>query len=62
MTGKLSPSLPLLFSVTCTYMLIYLFEQSSILVRQLDTRKKNPFKEIQAHDKKYEGIKTESEE
>jgi hypothetical protein len=43
-------------------MLIYLFEQSSILVRQLDTRKKNPFKEIQAHDKKYEGIKTESEE
>ncbi len=62
MTGKLSPSLPLLFSVTCTYVLIYLFEQSSILVRQLDARNKNPFKEIHARDKKYEGIKTESEE
>ena len=62
MTGKLTPSLPLLFSVTCTYVVIYLFEQSSILIRQNDARNKNPFIEIHARDKKYEGIKIESEE
>jgi len=56
MTGKLSPSLPLLFSVTCTYVVIYLFSQSSLLVRQLDGRGKNPFKEVKAHDQKYEGV------
>jgi H+/Cl- antiporter ClcA len=57
MTGKLSPSLPLLFSVTCTYVVIYLFSQSSLLVRQLNGRNKNPFVEIKAHDEKYEGVK-----
>ena len=56
MTGKLSPSLPLLFSVTCTYVLIYLYSQSSLLVRQLNGRGKNPFVEIKPRDKKYEGI------
>ena len=56
MTGKLSPSLPLLFSVTCTYVVIYLYSQSSLLVRQLNGRNKNPFVEIKAHDKKYEGV------
>jgi len=56
MTGKLSPSLPLLFSVTCTYVVIYLFSQSSLLVRQLTGRGKNPFQEIKAHDEKYEGV------
>jgi CIC family chloride channel protein len=56
MTGKLSPSLPLLFSVTCTYVIIYLYSQSSLLVRQLNGRNKNPFTEIKPRDKKYEGI------
>lgn len=56
MTGKLSPSLPLLFSVTCTYVVIYLYSQSSLLVRQLNGRNKNPFVEIKPRDKKYEGI------
>ena len=56
MTGNLSPSLPLLFSVTCTYVVIYLYSQSSLLVRQLNGRNKNPFVEIKAHDKKYEGV------
>lgn len=59
MTGKLSPSLPLLFSVTCTYVIIYLYSQSSLLVRQLNGRNKNPFVEIHARDKKYEGVKTD---
>jgi len=58
MTGKLSPSLPLLFSVTCTYVIIYLYSQSSLLVRQLNGRNKNPFVEIKPHDKKYEGVET----
>ncbi|PCJ86104.1 MAG: hypothetical protein COA54_09710 [Thiotrichaceae bacterium] len=58
MTGKLSPALPLLFSVTCTYIVIYLFSQSSLLVRQLNGRNKNPFDEIKSHDKKYEGVET----
>ena len=58
MTGKLSPSLPLLFSVTCAYVVIYLFSQSSLLVRQLNGRGKNPFVEIKADDKKYEGVVT----
>lgn len=56
MTGKLSPSLPLLFSVSCTYAVIYLFSQSSLLVRQLNGRNRNPFKEVRARDKKYEGM------
>jgi CIC family chloride channel protein len=56
MTGKLSTSLPLLFSVTCTYVIIYLFSQSSLLVRQLNGRNKNPFVEVKAKDKKYEGV------
>lgn len=56
MTGKLSPSLPLLFSVTCTYVIVYLFSQSSLLVRQLEGRNKNPFREIKSHDDKYEGM------
>jgi len=56
MTGKLSPALPLLFSVTCTYVVIYLFSQSSLLVRQLNGRNKNPFVEIKSRDKKYEGV------
>ncbi|MDH5387821.1 MAG: chloride channel protein [Gammaproteobacteria bacterium] len=56
MTGKLSPTLPLLFSVTCAYVVIYLYSQSSLLVRQLNGRNKNPFVEIKAHDKKYEGM------
>jgi len=56
MTGKLSPSLPLLFSVTCTYIVIYLYSQSSLIVRQLNGRNRNPFVEIKSHDKKYEGI------
>ncbi|MCK5001631.1 MAG: chloride channel protein [Gammaproteobacteria bacterium] len=56
MTGKLSPSLPLLFSVTCAYVVIYLYSQSSLLVRQLNGRGKNPFVEIKARDKKYEGV------
>lgn len=56
MTGKLSPSLPLLFSITCAYVIIYLYSQSSLLVRQLNGRNKNPFVEIKAHDKKYEGM------
>jgi len=59
MTGKLSPSLPLLFSVTCTYVVIYLYSQSSLLVRQLNGRKKNPFTEIKPHDRKYEGVEYE---
>lgn len=59
MTGKLSPSLPLLFSVTCTYVVIYLFSQSSLLVRQLNGRNKNPFVEIKPRDKKYEGFSAE---
>ena len=59
MTGKLSPALPLLFSVTCTYVVIYLYSQSSLLVRQLNGRNKNPFVEIKAHDKKYEGVESE---
>ena len=59
MTGKLSPSLPLLFSVTCTYVIIYLYSQSSLLVRQLNGRGKNPFVEIKVHDKKYEGVEAE---
>lgn len=55
MTGKLSPSLPLLFSVTCTYLVIYLGSQSSLLVRQLTARGRNPFVEIHARDPKYVG-------
>lgn len=57
MTGKLSPSLPLLFSVTCAYIVIYLYSQSSLLVRQLNGRNRNPFVEIKARDSKYEGYK-----
>jgi chloride channel protein, CIC family len=57
MTGKLSPSLPLLFSVTTAYVVLYLFSQSSLLVNQLKGRGKNPFTEIYAKDTKYEGIK-----
>ncbi|MFT5219278.1 MAG: CIC family chloride channel protein [Gammaproteobacteria bacterium] len=56
MTGKLSPSLPLLFSVTTAYAVMYLFSQSSLLVNQLEGRNKNPFKEVRAGDSKYEGI------
>lgn len=56
MTGKLSPALPLLFSVTCTYVVIYLFSQSSLLVRQLNARNRNPFVEIKPRDKKYGGF------
>ena len=59
MTGKLTPSLPLLFSVTCAYVVVYLFSQSSLLVNQLNGRNRNPFAEVHARDKKYEGIKTE---
>ncbi len=55
MTGKLSPALPLLFSVSSAYIVIYLFSQSSLLVNQLNGRNKNPFDEIHAKDKKYEG-------
>lgn len=57
MTGKLTPSLPLLFSVSCAYVIVYLFSQSSLIVNQLNGRNKNPFDEIQAKDKKYEGFK-----
>jgi H+/Cl- antiporter ClcA len=57
MTGKLSPSLPLLFSGTTAYVVVYLFSQSSLLVNQLNGRGKNPFDEIRAKDKKYEGYK-----
>ena len=57
MTGKLSPSIPLLFSVTSAYVVIYLFSQSSLLVNQLNGRNKNPFDEVCPTDKKYEGIK-----
>jgi CIC family chloride channel protein len=57
MTGKLSPSMPLLFSVTSAYVVIYLFSQSSLLVNQLNGRNKNPFDEVRSTDKKYEGIK-----
>jgi len=57
MTGKLSPSLPLLFSVSTAYVVVYLFSQSSLLVNQLNGRGKNPFDEIRAKDKKYEGYK-----
>jgi CIC family chloride channel protein len=57
MTGKLSPSIPLLFSVTSAYVVIYLFSQSSLLVNQLNGRNKNPFDEVRPTDKKYEGIK-----
>ena len=57
MTGKLSPSMPLLFSVTSAYVVIYLFSQSSLLVNQLNGRNKNPFDEVRPTDKKYEGIK-----
>lgn len=60
MTGKLSPSLPLLFSVSTAYVVVYLFSQSSLLVNQLNGRNKNPFDEIHAKDKKYEGFKSES--
>jgi len=56
MTGKLSPALPLLFSVTCAYVVIYLFSQSSLLVRQLNARNRNPFVEIKPRDKKYGGF------
>jgi CIC family chloride channel protein len=58
MTGKLSSSLPVLFSVASAYVVIYLFSQSSLLVTQLDRRGKNPFEEIRAEHKKYEGFKT----
>ena len=60
MTGKLSPSLPLLFSVSTAYVVVYLFSQSSLIVNQLNGRNKNPFDEIHAKDKKYEGYKPES--
>jgi H+/Cl- antiporter ClcA len=56
MTGKLSPSLPLLFSVASAYVVIYLFSQSSLLVNQLNGRNKNPFEEVRSTDKKYEGV------
>ncbi len=55
MTGKLTPALPLLFSVSFAYIVVYLFSQSSLLVNQLDGRGKNPFEEVHAKDKKYEG-------
>ena len=58
MTGKLSPALPLLFSVTSAYVVVYLFSQSSLLVNQLNGRNRNPFDEIHAKDKKYEGYQT----
>ena len=58
MTGKLSPSLPLLFSVSSAYVVIYLFSQSSLLVNQLNGRNKNPFDEIRSTDKKYEGFQS----
>ena len=61
MTGKLSPSLPLLFSVSSAYVLVYLFSQSSLLVNQLNGRGKNPFREIQAKDKKYDGYSSRME-
>ncbi len=57
MTGKLSPSLPLLFSVSTAYVVVYLFSQSSLLVNQLNGRNKNPFDEIHAKDEKYEGYR-----
>ena len=60
MTGKLSPSLPLLFSVTCAYAVFYLFSQSSLLVNQLNGRGKNPFEEVRAGDEKYEGVQSDS--
>jgi CIC family chloride channel protein len=56
MTGKLTPSLPLLFSVASAYVVVYLFSQSSLLVNQLRGRNKDPFEEIGPGDKKYEGI------
>ncbi len=55
MTGKLTPALPLLFSVSFAYIVVYLFSQSSLLVNQLNGRGKNPFDEVLAKDKKYEG-------
>lgn len=58
MTGKLSPSLPLLFSVSSAYVVVYLFSQSSLLVNQLNGRNKNPFDEIHSKDEKYEGYKS----
>ena len=57
MTGTLDASLPLLFSVACAYVVMYLFSQSSLLVNQLRGRDKNPFVEIGPKDEKYEGIK-----
>jgi chloride channel protein, CIC family len=57
MTGRLTTSLPLLFSVTCVYVVIYLTGQSSLLVNQLKGRGKNPWEEIRASDKKYTGVK-----
>ena len=59
MTGKLSSSLPVLFSVTSAYVVIYLFSQSSLLVNQLKGRGKNSFEEIRSKDKKYEGYKAQ---
>ncbi|MFT5888323.1 MAG: CIC family chloride channel protein [Zhongshania sp.] len=58
MTGKLTPAVPLLFSVTCAYVVVYLFSQSSLLVRQLNGRGKNPFVEVHSGDEKYEGFKS----
>ena len=46
MTGKLSPSLPLLFSVTTAYVVIYLFSPSSLLANQLTGRNTNPFEDV----------------
>ena len=62
MTGKLSPSLPLLFSVSSAYVVIYLFSQSSLLVNQLNGHGKNPFREIHARDEKYEGFSSRMRE
>ena len=59
MTGKLSPYLPLLFSVSSAYVVVYLFSQSSLLVNQLNGRGKNPFTEIHVQDKKYEGFSSQ---
>ncbi len=61
MTGKLSTSLPLLFSVSFAYVVVYLFSQSSLLVNQLNGRGKNPFDEVHSKDKKYEGYLTKPE-
>ena len=58
MTGRLTTSLPLLFSVTCVYVIIYLTGESSLLVRQLKGRGKNPWEEIRATDQKYTGVKS----